>query len=202
VTQIFKVRDGNLSLVSGHAVLGDDSIGISLDTMGLAYSWQARLVDATPYQEDIPLGPNGLPKHLEITLIPTDADESPESNPVIYIIPVEAYKQLWEENDDDSVSMEVDAIDGMLQNRPDPFPASNVPVLPFEEVSGDNDFSVQGKFMEFDKWECYRFVGRFALAFDPVTNAGMRYIVQDLQVIMMITWLPSFFLSQARNYLI
>ena len=158
--------------------LGEDSVRISLDTMELPYSWQSYLVEATPYDNSGPPGPMGLPQHLQIRLMPLDMEESPSSNPVIYIIPVEEYKQLYEENGDQSVSIMVDMIQEMLQDRPDPFPINGMPILPFEEVGGVNDIAVQGKYLEFDGWGGFRFIGRFVQDLYPVTNDGMRYIFQ------------------------
>ncbi len=160
------------------AGFGEDSINISLDTMELPYSWQSYLVEATPYDNSGPPGPMGLPQHLQIRLMPLDIEESPSGNPVIYIIPVEEYKQLYEENGDQSVSIMVNTIQEMLQDRPDSFPINEMPVLPFEEVGGVNDIAVQSKYLEFDGWGGFRFVGRFVQDLYPVTNEGMRYIFQ------------------------
>ena len=158
--------------------LGEDSVRISLDTMELPYSWQSYLVEATPYDNSGPPGPMGLPQHLQIRLMPLDMEESPSSNPVIYIIPVEEYKQLYEENGDQSVSIMLNKIQEMLQDRPDPFPINEMSVLPFEEVGGVNDIAVQSKYLEFDGWGGFRFVGRFVQDLYPVTNDGMKYIFQ------------------------
>ena len=156
--------------------LGEDSVNMSFDTMGLSYSWQSYLVEATPYDNSGPPGPIGLPQHLQIRLMPLDMEESPSGNPVIYIIPVEGYKQLYEKNGDQSVSIMINTIQEMLQDRPDPFPINEMPILPFEEVGGVNDFAVQSKYLEFDELGGFRFIGRFVQDIYPVTNERLRYI--------------------------
>jgi len=156
-----------------------DSESLLLDTMGLSYSSQSYLVNATPYDNSGPPGPVGLPKHLQIRLMPLDNKESPARNPIIYIIPVEEYKQLHENNGDQLVSSMIDMIQEMLQDRSDPFPISEIPVLPFEEAGGAvNDIAAQGKYLEFNGLEGFRFVGRFVQDLYPVTNEGMLYIFQ------------------------
>jgi hypothetical protein len=156
----------------------EDSVSLLMDTMGISYSWQSYLVKATPYDNSGPPGPIGLPQHLQIRLMPPDAEESPLRNPIIYIIPVEEYKQLYENNGDQSVSSTISMIQEMIQDRPDPFPINEMPILPFEEVGGVNDIAVQGKHLEFNGLEGFRFTGRFVHDLYPITNDGMLYIFQ------------------------
>ena len=68
----------------------------------------------------------------------------------------------------------------MLQQQPEPFPTSGLPVLPFEEVTGANDLAVQGEYLELDWFTGIRFVGRFSLDPNPVTNEDLFYIFQGL----------------------
>ena len=69
---------------------------VSIDTQGLPYSWQANLVPATPYDASQPPGPMGLPQHIEINFGVTDPADRQPGDPVMYIIPVTAYEQMWE----------------------------------------------------------------------------------------------------------
>jgi len=86
--------------------------------------------------------------------------------------------QLYGKNGDQSVSIMINKIQEMVQDRPDPFPINEMPILPFEEVGGVNDIAVQSKYLEFDGWGGLRFVGRFVQDLYPVTNEGMKYIFQ------------------------
>lgn len=155
-----------------------DPSSVSIDTMGLPYSWQANLVPATPYDNTQPPGPSGLPEHIQINFGVTDPRDKQPGDPVIYIISVEAYRAMYEEQGDQGVAATVDTQLEMLQDRPPSFPKNGVPVLPFEEVAGHNDLAVQGSYPDFGAFSGMRFVGRFAQDPNPVTNEGLRYIFQ------------------------
>jgi len=73
--------------------IGIDLDSIQLDMQDLPYTWQASLVPLAPYDASQPLGPVGLPEHIEINFGATEAQGAERAEPVIYIIPVEAYKQ-------------------------------------------------------------------------------------------------------------
>lgn len=156
--------------------LGLDPNRVTLDTTGLPCTWQANLVPAKPYDASQPPGPMGLPEHIQVILNGATPTDKQPSAPVIYIIPVEAYKTLWEASGDPGVSVAIEALQAMLQDRPAPFPTAGIPVLPFEEIGGTNDLAVQGKFIDLGLVSGLRFVGRFAQSPTPVTNEGLRYM--------------------------
>jgi putative lipoprotein len=163
--------------------VGIDPQSVSINTMGLPYSWQANLVPATPYDASQPPGPRGLPEHIQINFggDPTarqHPDERQPGDPVLYIIPVEAYKNMYQENSDQSVASTVDMQLEMLLDPPEGLPKNGMPVLPFEEISGYNDLAVQGSYLDSGMVRGLRFVGRFAQDANPVTNEGLRYIFQ------------------------
>jgi len=151
---------------------------IRLDTQGLPYFWQANNVPGTPYDNSLPPGAIGLPQHLQINFGVVNPQDRLPGDPIIYIIPVDEYQQLWEQEGDDSVSRRIEQLQQMLDEQPEPFPASGLPVLPFEEVTGVNDLAVQGEYLEFDWFEGLRFVGRFSQDPNPVINEGLYYIFQ------------------------
>ena len=159
------------------AAIGINLDSIQLDTQGLPYTWQASLIPPAPYDASQPLGPVGLPEHIEINFA-TDAQGSGSAEPVIYIIPVEAYKQMWEANGDPSISYTLDHVEALMADRPLPIPPFGLPVLPYEEIGGVNDLAAQGNYPQSDTLSGVRFVGRFAQGPSPVTNEGLRYIFQ------------------------
>jgi len=160
------------------SAVGVDLGSIRLDTRGLPYSWQASAVPTMSYDASQPLGPVGLPECIQINFAPTDLQENQYGEPVIYIIPVETYKQLWDANGDPSISYTLDHIEALMADQPMPIPPFGMPVLPYEEIGGVNDLAAQGSFPQSALLNGVRFVGRFAQDPNPVTNEGLRYIFQ------------------------
>lgn len=158
----------------------------TLDTMGLPFAYQPNLVSATPYDDTKPSGPTGLPEHIQINFGPSSSDRpGPQDrtgpgDPVIYIIPVEAYRQLLAAAGNPSVTSTLEHLQAILEERPYPTPPFGMPVLPFEEVNGVNDLAVQGEYLDLSRAVGVRFVGRFVQDANPVTNEGLRYIFQGL----------------------
>lgn len=155
-----------------------DPAYIRLDTQGLPYFWQANSIPGTPYDNSLPPGAVGLPPHIELNFGVVDPGDREPGDPIIYIIPVDEYQKLWEEEADDSIALRIEQLKAMLSEQPDPFPTSGLPVLPFEEVTGANDLAVQGEFLDFDWFRGVRFIGRFTQNPVPVTNDELYYIFQ------------------------
>ena len=190
----YVIQDGllhmNLMADAGNMVFGRGPLTItpnqiSLDTQGLPYSWQAVVVPEQPYDESQPPGPKGLPEHIEILFGASSLEEKDPSAPIMYLIPVNAYREMWEEAGNDSVSNTIDAIQQISINmvRPE---GRGLPALPGEETPGVNDLAVQfdravpaGQVNEISATQTgYRFVGRWKQDANPVTNQGMRYVYQ------------------------
>ena len=162
-----------------------DPGSVVLDTMGLPFTYQPALVPATAYDDTQSPGPTGLPEHVQAKFVPGSDDlplpeDGQSGDPVIYLIPVEAYKQLWEGAGNPSVAITLEHLQAILAERPSPVPPFGMPVLPFEEVSGVNDLAVQGEYLDLGPASGVRFVGRFVQDATPVTNEGLRYIFQGL----------------------
>ncbi len=155
-----------------------DPAYIRLDTQGLPYFWQANSVPGTPYDNSIPPGATGLPQHIQVNFGVVNPQDRLPGGPIIYIIPVDDYEQLWEQEGDDSITRRVTQLQEMIDDQTEPFPTSGLPVLPFEEITGVNDLAVQGEYLQFDWFEGMRFVGRFSQDPSPVINEGMLYIFQ------------------------
>ena len=169
-----------------YSSLGIGPNDISLDTEGLPYSWQPVVVPATPYDASMPPGPVGLPEHIEILFGVTDPADRQPSDPIMYIIPVNAYRAEWDAAGNPSVSKTIDAIEQYAYALPSPPPTSGMPVLPSEQIAGFNDLAVQvGRAVPYSELNLtssaqtgYRFVGRWMQDANPVTNQGLRYIYQ------------------------
>ncbi|HUV28425.1 MAG TPA: META domain-containing protein [Anaerolineales bacterium] len=155
-----------------------DPAYIRLDTQGLPYFWQANTVPGTPYDNSLPPGAIGLPPHIQVNFGVVNPQDRLPGDPIIYIIPVDEYVQLWEQEGDDSVTRRIEQLQEMLSEQPEPFPTSGLPVLPFEEVTGVNDLAVQGEYLDFDWFSGVRFVGRFSQDPNPVINENLFYIFQ------------------------
>ncbi|MCA9875196.1 MAG: META domain-containing protein [Anaerolineales bacterium] len=155
---------------------------ISLDTQGLPYPWQANTVLGTPYDASQPPGPTGLPDHIEINFGTMDPANRQPTDPIMYIIPVNAYRQLWDDAGNEAVSKMVEAIYQKTVALPYPPQTSGLPALPFEMVVGTNDIAAQvGRTTPTDisaSQSGFRFYGRFAQSPNPVTNQDMQYVYQ------------------------
>jgi heat shock protein HslJ len=146
---------------------------VSIDTQGLPYSWQANLVPATPYDASQPPGPMGLPQHIEINFGVTDPADKQPGDPVMTIIPVTAYEQMWDQAGDPYVTMTTNKIYSWTVAIQSPPPTTGLPALPPEQISGYNDLAVQIGRAQSDVDSAsrsgYRFVGRWAQDANPVT---------------------------------
>jgi uncharacterized lipoprotein YbaY/heat shock protein HslJ len=156
---------------------------IGLDTQDLPYSWQANIVPGTPYDESKPPGPMGMPEHVQINFSVTDPADKAPGDPVMYIIPIDAYRQLWEAAGNQSVTRMIDRIYQRTVALPAPPPASVYPALPYEEIgAGVNDLAVQldraASADESASKDGFRFLGRWKQDPNPVINGDLRYIYQ------------------------
>ncbi len=120
------------------------------------------LVPEQPY--DNTSGPRvyGLPAHIEISF-----GETPEplyfgENPILTIIPIEEYSQMWADNNDPIVDTIFAAIQDLIANPPAQVPTSQLPVLPLDAVQTVIDIAAQFKPFETDLFQGYLFVGRLS----------------------------------------
>lgn len=150
---------------------------INLNTEGLEAGWQADCVPATPYAADGPML-TGLPEHIEITFGETFPANHEPGDPIIYVIPAEAYRAQWDAAGNPVVGEQLDALRGWVDRRPVAVRTSNMPVLPMEEAPATNDLAVQGRYLDLGSWSGIRFVGRHSQDASPITNQGLRYIFQ------------------------
>ena len=155
---------------------------IALDTQGLPYSWQPVLVPGTPYDASQPPGPKGLPAHVEILFGVTDPAQRQPTDPIMYIIPVDSYRDLWDAAGNVSVSEAIDDIYSRTTILNVPELNEGYAALPFDETVGALDVAVQlgrtGAPLTSATISGYRFVGRWQQSPNPVTNQGLRYVYQ------------------------
>jgi heat shock protein HslJ len=159
-------------------VTGIDPETVTVDTFNLPYSYLTNLVLAAPYNNTQPTTPTGLPQHIQINFGVSSPSEVQSGDPVFYIIPKDAYLELWETASDPGVKNTLSLLEILLDSEPDPFPTEGLPVLPNEYVTGYNDLAVQGRFFSFDRGYGVRFVGRFSEDAGPISNDGLFYIFQ------------------------
>jgi len=160
-----------------------DPASVSIDTMGLPYSWQANLVEATPYDNSQPPGAKGLPEHIQINFGVTDPADVQFGDPIIYIIPVDEYKQLWDEAGHESVTNRLNDLETILNDRPD-LATTRIPVLPFEAYvsigAGNLAITAQKEYLDTPWGSGVRFVAAPMQSVDVILNRNIVYIEQGL----------------------
>jgi len=172
-----------LALVACGGADAMDPGSVSIDTMGLPYSWQANLVEASAYGESQPPGPMGLPEHVQVNFGVTDPGSVQFGDPIIYIIPTEAYKELWNEAGNSVVSDRLGALEDLLADRPD-LATAQLPVLPFEayQVMGAGNLGIiaQSEYLDMPWGSGVRFVATPMQGIDVILNRNVVYIEQGL----------------------
>jgi hypothetical protein len=160
-----------------------DPSSTSFDTMGLLYAWQSNLVEATPYDDSQPPGAMGLPEHMQINFGVTDPKDVQFGDPIIYIIPTEAYKKTWDDADKSVVSDRLAQLEELLAERPD-LATVDFPVLPFEayQVMGAGNLGVisQAEYLDTPWGSGIRFLATPMQGVNPIINRNVVYIEQGL----------------------
>jgi len=148
---------------------GIDPVSVVLDPTSFPYTFEPTCVNATEYDDTQPPGPTGLPDHIQVNFLP-DGEETYPQEPIIYIIPVDTYQELWDSAGDQSVPDAIQDLADLLAEQPDPVPASSIPILPFEEVSARPEIQVAPAYLDTLQGSGIRFVTRFTSNPVPVTN--------------------------------
>lgn len=160
-------------------ITGIDPDSVTIDTFDLPHTTQPNLVPEKPYDNSQPPGPTGLPQHIQINFGVSAPSEVQPGDPIFYLIPVDAYQEMWDAAGDPGVKNTLALLQITLLNEQiSSIPTEGLPVLPTERVTGYNDLAVQSKYLIFDKGYGVRFVGRFNQDPNPVTNEGLFYIFQ------------------------
>ncbi|MGB3715682.1 MAG: hypothetical protein WA996_14735 [Candidatus Promineifilaceae bacterium] len=160
-----------------------DPSSVSIDTMDLPYSWQANLVEATSYDDSQPPGAMGLPEHVQINFGVTDPADVQFGDPIIYIIPTEEYKQLWDEAGNTIVGERLRALEDILAERPD-LATAKFTVLPYEayRVMGAGNLGTvsQSEYLDMPWGSGFRFVATPMQGVGVILNRNLVYIEQGL----------------------
>ena len=150
---------------------------IGLSTTNLPHGWQAFHVPAVPFDGQKP----GMPEHIEILFGTGDPQYWSVADPIMYIVPVAAYRQMADEARNPVVGQALDKIESIIYALDSPLPASGLSFLPIEAIVGQNDLTVQADRVaavteESASRNGYRFVGHFAQSPQPASNQGLRYV--------------------------
>jgi hypothetical protein len=124
---------------------------------------------------------------MQINFGVTDPGSVQFGDPIIYIIPTEAYKELWDEAGNPVVSDQLAALEDLLADRPD-LSTANLPVLPFEacQVMGASNLGIiaHSEYLDIPWGSGVRFVATPMQGVDVILNRNVVYIEQGLTVIL------------------
>ncbi len=166
--------DAEAPVMAVNAVPSDE---IALDTGDLPYLPAVLAVDAAPYRVDAEVGPTGLPAHWRVEFSPDNEPGTAAVDPVLYVIPVEAYRAHWAEAEDMGVDGALTALIMTIEAGARPFQDGGVPGLPVEHVgTAFNDLAAQGEYLALENVTGLRFVGRFVQEPVAVSNEGLTYV--------------------------
>jgi hypothetical protein len=125
----------------------------------------------------------GLPEHMQINFGVTDPADVQFGDPIIYIIPTEAYKELWDAAGNTAVSDRLTMLEEMLADKPD-LATARFPILPFEasRVMGAGNLAVtaQGEYLDTSWGSGIRFIATPMQGVDVILNRTAVYIEQGL----------------------
>ena len=147
---------------------GIDPDSVTVDPTSFPYAYQPECVDGTPYDEDQNPGPVGLPDHIQVKFTAEDGETQPD-DPVIYIIPVNEYLEIWDTAGDETLAASMDELIELLGEKPEPIPVPGLPILPYEQVTGNSDLQVQAAYLDILSGGGVRFVSRFSSEPNPIT---------------------------------
>ena len=163
--------------------VGISPADISLDITGIAESWQAYVVQEQFYRDSMSAGLVGLPEHVLITFNGRTPQHLKSSDPLLMIVPVAAYEEMYRPNNDQPITRVMNQIGSMAYNLEQLSPTTSVPVLPLENESGGTyDLAVSTAKIGANPVSAakngFRFVGRWNQDDNPATNQDLRYVYQ------------------------
>jgi hypothetical protein len=163
------------------AEIGLSTADINIDPTGVAETITSQIRPAVPYTPDDPAGLAGEPPHLrfafDIEDLPAGGGIFPDQAQLL-IYPVAAYRDIYREAGVDEVSQRVEALQALLQERPERVD-EELPVLPgFGEA--EQTLQAQLKYLDFDGGAGVRFVTHYGVDAAPITDHDTFYTFQGL----------------------
>jgi hypothetical protein len=162
---------------SSQSGLKPDAVKIDYAVFPIA---EIQLIPKQPF--DNTSGPHvkGLPEHIRIAFGEDNGVDYPFVQPVLTIIPVKDYSQMWLDSGFEIVSEHFSAIQTLIGNPPAEPPVARVPVLPLDAAPATIDLVSQFKMLDSDLLHGYRFVAREPQGLNPLINWDLFYFFVGL----------------------
>ena len=171
VTALYQLVDGQLV----QAV----QVSATIDGTGVTDQVFAAIIQPTAYDNTMPPGPQGQPKHPVWTY--GDADPTTvmnEGGPYVAIYSPDAYLKIWDDAGDPMVADSLTQLETILAEQPAE-PEGELPFLP--PMPATNDFASQVQYLDLsDGGVGVRWVGRFVQDASPVTADQLKLLFQGV----------------------
>ena len=153
-----------------------------IDATGLAATWGSSLEEGTALDLNYPPGNNGIPPHLVVSFGGPDekADHPGSFSPFVAqgrILPVQAYLDMYEAADIDSVESQVEKLTTILEERPETI-EGGIPVLP--AIPAQQVVRGKTSYTDFDGGSGVGFVATYLQGLSPIFNNNLSYFFQGL----------------------
>ena len=172
VTRIYAYTFGQLAQVA--------EVAATIDGSAVTEQVLATIIAAAAYDDTMPPGPQGQPKHPVWSLDLSEPEQVMNmGGSYVAIYSVAAFEQMWNEAGDNFVADSITGLRRLLQEQPTELTQSP-PILP--EQPATNDIVAQLQYLEMaDGGSGVRWVGRLTQAADPVmAENSLRYFFQGL----------------------
>ena len=171
VTALYQLIDGQLVQAA--------QVSATIDGTGVTDQVFAAIIQPTAYDNTMPPGPQGQPKHPVWTY--GDADPTTvmnEGGPYVAIYSPDAYLKIWDDAGDPMVADALTQLEAILAEQPAE-PEGEIPFLP--PMPATNDFSSQVQYLDLsDGGVGVRWVGRFVQDAGPVTADQLKLLFQGV----------------------
>jgi heat shock protein HslJ len=139
----------------------------------------ASIIQPTAYDNTMPPGDQGQPKHAVWSLDSSDPDTvMSDYGAYVAVYSVAAYEKMWNDAGDNYVSDTIAQLEKLLTDKP-ANPEAPLPILP--EPPGTNDIAAQVAYLDLsDGGSGIRWVGRIGQSVNPVMPERLTYYFQGL----------------------
>ena len=173
----------SMPTTQAYALIGDQlvlvsQVGAAVDPADAANLSSAAVIQATPYDDSQPPGPQGEPKHAVFAFDGDATTAMAEGNPYVAIYSVPAYEMLWNDAGNSTVSNMLASLQTLLADQP-ANPEAPLPFLP--PLGARNDLATQVEYLTLaDGGTGMRWVGRVSQDASPIAASQLRYYFQGL----------------------